>query len=193
MRPWYQKKRWWAVAIVVIVVIAAAAVAAGNKKTNAGAQPPPQPTTKPAARAPKRSATTTHPPQTAAHVVAAPPASTKPRAQPPTTPPPTPAPSTVPTPSAQADVRVTACTYDPATHLATAKLSIVNHSSVRSGYSIAVNFENSHNVQLGSTAVSGGGGVNPGKTSIVGALYPLSAVPDRVQCVVKSVDRFPTS
>jgi hypothetical protein len=54
---------------------------------------------------------------------------------------------------------------------------------------IAVDFEDAHGVQLGSTHAAGGG-VAPGKTAVVGALSALRAPPDGMQCVVKSVVRF---
>jgi hypothetical protein len=212
-RPWYRKKRWWAVAIVAVVVIAAAAFSRGNQKTNAAAQPPTKSSpggqtlsgntthapTKSSPGGQTLSGNKTHPPPADARAAATassgvnnqssagaqPPtkASTKSSAGGQTL-------SGNPTPPPQADVRVTGCTYEPTSHIATAKLTILNHSSDRSDYSISVVFEDSHRAQLGSTDVSGGAGVAPGQTAVVAALYPLSAAPDRVQCVVKSVNRF---
>jgi hypothetical protein len=93
----------------------------------------------------------------------------------------------------QADVRVSGCSYDSSTGFATATLTIVNHSSKRSDYLISVDFENSKGVQLGDNYAGGGDNVDPGQSSIVQAVDTLTATPDALKCVLKSVDRTESS
>jgi hypothetical protein len=90
----------------------------------------------------------------------------------------------------QADVTVSSCKYDAATSFATAKLTVLNHSSKRSNYFITVSFENSKGVLLGSNGAAGGLNVEPGQTALVDAVDTLSAVPDKVICNVTGVDRL---
>ena len=90
----------------------------------------------------------------------------------------------------QADVSISGCSYDASTQFATATLSILNHSSQRSNYLIEVSFENSKGVQLGSNAAGGGDNVDAGQKSLVQAVDSLTAPPDALKCVLKSVNRF---
>jgi hypothetical protein len=93
----------------------------------------------------------------------------------------------------QADVTITGCSYDSTTTFATANVKIVNHSSKRSDYLISVDFQNSSGAQLANNFVAGGDKVDAGQTALTQAVDTLSAVPDKLVCKIKSVDRTASS
>jgi hypothetical protein len=88
-----------------------------------------------------------------------------------------------------ADVVVSGCAFDRARQMATAYLTITNHSSKRSHYEVAAVFNDPNHVQVGS-GYGFATNIDPGQIAKTDAAGFPSGDPPSVACVIKEVNRF---
>jgi len=84
---------------------------------------------------------------------------------------------------------VSGCAFDRARRIATAQLTITNHSSKRSHYEVAAVFNDPNHVQVGS-GYGFATNVDPGQIAKTDAAGFPSGDPPSVACVIKEVNRF---
>lgn len=89
-----------------------------------------------------------------------------------------------------ADVTVNACALDPTTGFYAAKLTVVNHSSKTSDYTVEVGLTSADGTTKYDTMLANVQNLAPGQSSPQTAQSLTSGVPAGATCKVDTVDRF---